>query len=683
MTAPTRIAVLSAVLTVVAAAAPAQANLELGKMWTFEKPPVDYLEAEYGFEPSGQWLDSLRLASLRFGAGCSASFVSPHGLIMTNHHCVRSYIAKVSPADADWVVNGFVSPDQQSEVPIPGLTVQQLISMRDITAAMNEGIAPEDDAATIGAKRARNQRKILDDARAQNGNLTPQVVKLHQGAVFQLYSYKIYDDIRLVVAPHLQTSHFGGDPDNFTYPRYAIDFSFCRAYENGEPADTAQNYFRWSTAGPQKGELVFVTGNPGSTDRLKTVAQMEYLRDASYPIVRQLIDNRLSLMRDLASDGSDHNPGLRTDILMYENAQKAYAGYHNGLLDPGLMARKFAAEAEFKQRVGEDPELAARFGDCWQKLEELAAIKTAFEAQRRFHTPGGSKHLARAVALVRAVTEDGDRKDLIETARTAETEMTAYERASFVDHLTRAADWLPPADPYRRSILRGRAPEATAALLDSSAIADTAFVEDLIAQGETAVRTSTDPAVRMAVALVPLIRANEKLTSWIAEQEDALGARIGQALFACYGDDVSPDATFTLRFSDGRVEGFPYNGTLAPFRTTFYGLFGRNVEFGNQHPFDLPKIWLERRDQIDLSRAVDFVSSNDIIGGNSGSPIVNRNLEVVGLIFDGNIEMLANRFVYTDVVPRAVSVHVDAIMEALRKIYDAGRIADELVGKDS
>ena len=355
-------------------------------MWTFENPPLAYLKEEYGFEPDQEWLDALRMASLRFGGGCSASFVSPKGLIMTNHHCVRGNIAEVSPPEADWVKNGFYATSLEDEVAIPGLTVQQLVSMRDITADVDGGVTDEDDDSTITAKREANQERLLAEARDANPGLDPQIVSLHQGAQFQLYLYKVYSDVRLVCSPHLQVAHFGGDPDNFTYPRYSLDYSFCRAYENGEPADTSGHYFRWSDTGPVKDELTFVTGNPGTTDRLKTLAQMEYMRDAFYPIVRQLIDNRLEIMRELAAQSDEMEQQLRTQILSYENGQKAYGGYHGALIDAGLMAEKAEDEAEFKARVHADPELQAKFGEVWKDLATLSAMKTGFEAPSRFHT---------------------------------------------------------------------------------------------------------------------------------------------------------------------------------------------------------------------------------------------------------------------------------------------------------
>ncbi len=673
-------------------AAPAQGSLELGKMWTFENPPLAYLELTYGLVRDQAWLDAMRLASLRFGSGCSASFVSANGLIMTNHHCVRDYVARVSPPDQDWVKHGFVARDHAAEVRVPDLTVQQLVGMRDVTAAINAGVADGDGEAAIAAKQGDNQKRLLEAARAEHPDLQPQVVRLHQGAVFQLYLYKVWDDVRLVCTPHLQTAHFGGDPDNFTYPRYSIDFAFCRAWVDGKPADTSAHHFRWSATGPVEGEVVFVTGNPGSTDRLKTKAQMDSLRDASYPMIRQMIDHRIALLREASTASAEQEKALRTQILTFENGQKAYMGYHGGLLDAALMTRKVRAECALKDKVLADPTLAARFGPVWTKLEEIAALRTATEPQRRFHAaalppaapaPGGSRHLARALALVRAVTDPDPeaRAQHAEKARTMATDMTALERAQFIDHLARARDWLPPTDPFRHAVLGERTPLQSAELLEASSIRDTAFVDKLLAAGEVAVKIDPDPAVRMAVVLEPLLRAKDKVDGWLAEQEAALGTKVGLALFSCFGDKISPDATFTLRFSDGVVAGYPCNGTLAPWRTTFYGLYGRHAEFDGRHPFDLPAEWLEGKDRIDLGKAVNFVSTNDIIGGNSGSPIVNAELEVVGLVFDGNIEMLANRFVYTDEKPRAVSVHVHAILESLTKVYGAQHVADELLAR--
>ncbi len=663
--------------------APAQTRTELGKMWLFEKPPLAYLEQEYGFAPSREWLDALRLASLRFGSWCSASFVSPRGLIMTNHHCVREQVAEASPADADWVEDGFYARALEDEVRLRGVTVQQLVAMRDVTTEILREIAPGDDDVTAERKRQANEERVLDAAGEQNAALTAQVVTLHQGAAYHLYLYKVYDDVRLVCAPHVQNAYFGGDPDNFTYPRYCLDFSFCRAYDGDRPADTSAHYFRWSDGGARDGDLVFVTGNPGDTGRLLTCAQMEHLRDAYYPIVRGMIERRLAILRGLAEQVPELAPRLRTVILDDENSAKALAGYHRGLLDPQLMAERRRLEAELRAKIEADPAATADFGGAWDRLAEISRRRAELEPKAHFQVPSYSPHLAKALAIAIAADEAApgeDRAAAADAAASIEVELSPLSQALFVDHLQRAARWLAPDDPYRRAVLGDDEPAAAVVRIAQSRVGDAEFARQLLEGGTAAVRASDDPAIAAARAIAPLVVHNQALAAELAAQEAAQARLVGQALFAAYGEQISPDATFTLRFSDGVVKGYPYNGTLAPWRTTFYGLYARHAEFEGREPFHLPQVWLDRQGQIDLGKALNFASTNDIIGGNSGSPVVNRALEVVGLIFDGNIEQLPNRFLFRDRAERSVSVHTEAILEALSKVYDAGRVVAELTG---
>ncbi|MCA8942904.1 MAG: S46 family peptidase [Planctomycetes bacterium] len=664
-----------------ASVVPAQEHGELGRMWTFENPPLAYLEAEYGFKPTQEWLDTVRLASLRYGQGCSASFVSPKGLIMTNHHCLRGDITKVQGA-ADWLADGFVAAALEDEVQVPDLTVQQLVSMRDVTAEINEGVTDGDDDEAVEKKRKENEAKILAAAESASENLTAQVVQLFQGARYQLYLYKIYDDIRLVMAPHLQTAHFGGDPDNFTYPRYGIDFGFVRAYEDGEPADTAQQYFRWSQVGPQEGELVFVTGNPGSTSRLLTKAQFDYERDAVHARILEMLDNRIAILQGLVERAPQLEKRVRTTILSWQNGQKAYRGELGGLRDGDLMQRKEAAERAFRQRIADDPKLEEKYGHLWDELAEVAAAQTALDAPLNFQTGGGSPHVEKALAIVRAVRAasagNPEAGDMAAFAQHMPVRMGLVTAEFVTDHLVRAARWLPANDPYIRLVLGGRTPEQGEEWLRSSRVEDGDFVASLLAGGISAVEASDDPAIRVARLLAPKIEANQAAAERLDARAAVLGSKIGLALFDAYGDAVSPDATFTLRFSDGRVKGYEYNGTLAPWRTSFYGLYGHNAEFDDHHPFDLPAIWKERMGDIDMQKSVDFVATVDSTGGNSGSPVINQQREIVGLLFDGNIESLPNEFVFDDDTGRSVCVHVHAILEALTKIYDADRIAAEL-----
>ncbi len=660
---------------------PAQENLEMGKMWTLENPPLAYLEKEYGFKPDEKWLNSLRLASIRFGGGCSSSFVSPKGLILTNHHCARGNVAAVS-GDKAWDKNGFYAKSLEDEAKLPGLTVQQLVLTEDVTARVNEGIKEGDDDATIDSRRRANRGKILAAFKAKNPDLRPEIVTLFQGAVYQLYAYKIYDDIRLVCCPHEQIAFFGGDPDNFTYPRYCIDFTFCRAYEDDKPADTSTHYFKWSKTGAKAGELVFTTGNPGRTNRLLTKAQMDYLRDTTYPILLDRLDVAVETLKHYRAEDPEFEKATRTVFFGTQNSQKAFHGYYSGLVDKALMGQKAAAEAEFRKKVAADPQLKAKYADAWTKLAETAQeqkeLQPKLDLQRDYNSP----ILARALTIVAALDPDNENP---EAARGAALKPLGkkprYADDLFAAHLERARKWLGVNDPFVKVAI-GELPGVEAVKrLNKSKVADDEFVQKVLDAGPEKLDSWDDIALRTARVLRPLRRANLEKNRMLEAAVRVQGTRIGQALFEVYGNKVSPDATFTLRFSDGVVKGFPYNGTIAPPQTTFYGLYGRNAAFDNKPPFNLPQIWLDRRDKIDLAKPINFVATNDIIGGNSGSPVVNKDLEVVGLIFDGNIEMLPNNFVYKDDVPRSVSVHVVGIMEALEKVYRADRVVAELVGK--
>ncbi|MCA8944439.1 MAG: S46 family peptidase [Planctomycetes bacterium] len=540
-----------AALFALATPAATQDHKELGRMWTFEHAPLDWFEEAYGFRPSEEWLQALRLASLRFGQGCSSSFVSPNGLIITNNHCAQDYVGQVQPAEEDWVLNGFFANSLEQEVPVPGLTVQQLRMQEDITAKMNEGLTDEMSAQERQEKLRDNRIAITEAAKEAHPELTHEIVTLYHGGMYQLYSYNVYSDIRLVCAPAKNIAEFGGDPDNFTYPRFCLDFALCRAYEGDKPADTSAHYLRWNGEGPHEGDVVFVTGHPGSTGRLNTIAQMEYMRDVQYPTALRGIDMQLGRMREAMASSEEAAKELRPRLLMFENARKAYGGYLAGLENPEIMNVKRNAEKELRDAIAADPKLEAKFGDAWTELEKIVEHKR----------------------------EDGGR-------------------------------------PREES-----------------------------------------------------------------QEEQEMIKRIGEATFAVYGNDIPPDATFTLRISDGVVKGYDYNGTRAPWFTSLYGLFARHTEFGGKDPFRMPDNWFAKRNELDMTTPFNFVTTNDIIGGNSGSPLVDKEGRFVGLVFDGNIESLGNRFVFTDDVARTVCVHPAIITLALREVYDRPALADELEGK--
>ncbi|MHC4851540.1 MAG: S46 family peptidase [Planctomycetota bacterium] len=680
--------------------ASAQEHGELGRMWTFENPPLAYLEKEYGFKPDRAWLNKMRLAALRLGdknrGWCSASFVSPRGLIMTNHHCVRNALG-VSQGGESWVKNGFYATSLEDEVRLKSesgndVWATQLVATTDVTAKVNAGIAKTDDDAAIKKKRDENKKNILDEAEKKNPDGRHEIVTLYQGAIFQLYEYKTYKDIRVVCTPHLQTAHFGGDPDNFTYPRYSIDFAFVRAYDDGKPADTTKSYFKWKMGGAKEGDLVFIPGNPGSTQRLYTKAQMEYERDKRIPMLKERFDQQLALLRSILRQwgprlGPRFEAQIKNWVLQYENGQKAFGGELSGLRDEKLMAQKDAAEKAFRKRVGAKRELRKRYGQIWDRLAEVAEKRKALEAKLRFQTHDYCRPLRGAVLAVRAKDpqEPEDKRKEFEKQLLSQPGRTLQDSflsaPMFVNHVQRAKEWLSEDDPFFADVLDGKSGRDVVRAVTSSRIAQQDFRKGLMDGGWEAIQKSEDPAVVIARKLAPLMRANEQKDEELRAIEEAQGALLGQALFACYGTSVSPDATMTLRFSDGVVKGYPCNGTIAPYRTTFYGLFGRNIDFGNKHPFDLPEPWLENREKIDLTKSVNFVSTNDITGGNSGSVVVSKELKVVGLVFDGNIESLPNNYVFRDDIPRSVSVHVDAILEAMKKIYEAERVVAELTGQ--
>jgi len=676
----------------------AQENQELGRMWTFENPPLAYLEKEYGFKPDQKWLNSLRLASLRLGGEtvdrgfCSASFVSPKGLIMTNNHCIRDAVNATSGAGrngADLVKSGFYAKAQSDEYRLKTdddgwLTVSQLNQITSVTERVNKGITASDTEDEVKEKRKANREAILDEAKKADPKLVPQIVSLYQGGIFQLYQYRVFSDIRLVCMPHLQTAHFGGDPDNFTYPRYSIDYSFLRAYEDGEPADTTKFYYKWKSGGAKEGELVFVPGNPGSTNRLNTKAQMEFDRDVKLPILVEMLTNRLKVFRALIKRIPRVEDAFRTQMLGWENGEKAITGNIHGLHDAALLAQKTAAEKSFKARVMKDKELAAKYGDLWDKLAAVAAERRVHQPLDHFHGVGNCRTLATAYQLVSAFdpedTEESRKENQAGLADLRVGREDAISVPIFNDHVQRAQKWLSKDDPFFTKVLGGMTARQFITSIMRSRLGSEEFRQKLTEGGWKTIEASDDPAIVAARELLALTRENDKKSEDLDAREEALGAALGRALFATYGTDVSPDATMTPRFTDGVVKGYKFNGTIAPYRTTFYGLYARNAEFDNEYPFNIPQAWKDGQSKIDMTKSVNFVSTNDITGGNSGSVVVNRDLEVVGLIFDGNIESLHNDYVFKEDVPRSVSVHVDGIVEAMAKIYNAIRVVEELTG---
>ncbi len=659
-------------------------------MWTFEAAPLDHWEDTYGFRPDQAWLDHVRLASARL-PGCSTSFVSEDGLVLTNHHCARGCISSVSPPDTSYQETGFVATRREDEKQCPGTFVDQLQSIDDVTDRIRNAVTAQTPVRQV-EQRDSGIAAIEQECAASTG-LSCQVVGLYQGGIYSLYRYRRFDDVRLVMAPERQAAFFGGDPDNFTYPRYDMDLTLLRVYDGGAPRRT-DHYFKWSETGASEGELVFVTGNPGSTGRLLTLAQMEYLRDVEYPATLAGYERDLGVLRRLAARSEVDRRRLENQIFRLENSHKAVSGYLAGLSDPGIMARKEAFERDFRSRIGADPTLTARYAGAWEAIAQAQQELASFARQSRYYGFGGSDLLNAAGAIVRLPEQaalpdslrlpqyrgQGLQRIRGQVLREDSFDLEA-ERLTLAAQLAAAQEELPGDDPFLAAALGGRSPESVANdLVTSTRLVDPRVRQALLEGGAPAAAASDDPMIAVARKINPLGLEVARRAASLNATISANAELVGQAIFAAYGTSLPPDATFTLRISDGVVKRYPQNGSHAPYKTTMYGLFGRAAEFDHEAPWDLAPRWKERMARLDLSTPMNFVSTNDIIGGNSGSPVINRNAEVVGLVFDGNIEMLPNRFIFTDEVSRTVSVHSAGILEALRKVYDAAFLADELQG---
>lgn len=671
---------------------PATYRPEFGTMWTFDAPPLDYWRRTYNFTPDQRWLDHVRLASVRL-PNCSASFVSARGLVMTNHHCGRDCTASSSPPDSNYIQTGFSAGTLANEKKCAGLYVDQLQSIQNVTDRVRGAITGTTPAEQAAERKAITQQ--IETECNQQTHLTCQLVSLYQGGIYSVYRYRRFNDVRLVMAPEEDIAFFGGDPDNFTFPRYDLDLTLLRVYENGQPY-TPTDYLKWSAAGAADSELVFVVGNPGSTGRLNTLSQMEFLRDYQYPAQLASYKRTLAILNQLSRGDTSEARLYQNDVFGIANSQKAVTGYRAGLLDTLSMAKKRAFEQELRARIAAKPQLQRQYGGSWDAISRAEKELTTFYPQLRYYGfSGGSTLLPMAAQIVRIASESGkpDAARLapyqghgIQTMTQRLTQNvpidTAFERLALAAQFRAAQSELPATDPFVRLVLGGRTPEAAAAyLVGNTRIGDPAFRQSLLQGGAAAVAASTDPMVVLARGIDPLNRTITARANALNAIITANSEKIGQALFAAYGTALPPDATFTLRISDGIVEGFPMNGTIAPYKTTFYGLYDRSADFDDKDPFKLPQRWVTRKNNLDLATPYDFVSTNDIIGGNSGSPVINRNAEVVGLVFDSNIEGVSNRFIFSTAVGRTVSVHSRAIIEALRKMYDGDRIADELQGK--
>jgi hypothetical protein len=661
-------------------------------MWTFDNLPLQQLQRRYGFSPAPGWLEHVRLSSVRLNDGGSGSFVSPTGLLLTNHHVALGQLQKVSTAKKDYVKDGFYAARQEDELKCPDLEVNQLVSMQDVTARVQGAVKPGMSEPEAYAAQQGEIAKITRESQDKSG-LRSDIVTLYQGGEYWLYRYKKYTDLRLVFAPEKQSAFFGGDPDNFTYPRYALDMALFRVYENGRPLQT-KDYLKWNVRGASAGELIFVSGNPGSTSRLDTMAQIDTQREYTLPLTIANIKRQLEVLRTYSALGSEQARQATERITLLENSLKALTGMYDGLRNPALLAQKQKSEQEFRDLVAANPQWRAAYGDAWDSIA-VAEKKYRERYTRYAQQTISSRLLSQALQLV-LYTEETKKPDAERLAgyHDAQLESLRYRLLSrapvypkmdemlLASDLTRSLTGLGPDDPYVKAVLGGREPaEVARTVIQGTKLADPAVRKALLEVGTAAVAASKDPLIELARRIEPFSRER---TKWVEDNVESVetqaGEKIGKARFAVYGKRAYPDATFTLRLSYGTVKGYPMNGTEAPPMTTFYGLYDRALGFGMKPPFNLSQRFLDRRDRLDLGTPFNFVCTADVVGGNSGSPVINRNGELVGLVFDGNIESLVGDYQYNGENNRTVAVHAAAMIEALRKLYDATPLADELLG---
>jgi hypothetical protein len=663
-------------------------------MWLFTNPPSKQLKEKYGFDVTPQWLEHVQKSSVRFNSGGSGSFVSPDGLVMTNHHVGLDTLQKISTKDKDYVRDGFYARTPDQEVKAVDLELNVLMSMEDVTdrvnAAVKPSMNPDEAARARRAVMAEIEKESLDKT-----GLRSDVITLYQGGQYHLYRFKKYTDVRLVMAPEQQIAFYGGDPDNFEYPRFDLDMCFFRVYENDKPAKI-EHYLKWSKTGAADGELVFVSGHPGRTDRLNTVAELDYLRDRAFPTLLQWLYRTEVALNAWSARSEENARRAKRTLFSIQNSRKARDGGIAGLLDPGIMARKREAEVKLRQAVAQDPKLKDA-ADAWDRIAaaqkiigEHAKAYNLLEVGRGFH----SDLFNTARTLYRAAEElpkpNAERLREFRESNLESLKLQLYsdepiyddfEIVQLTDSLTWFAEQFGGSNELVRKVLNGKSPgERAAELVTGTKLKDVGLRKKLFEGGKQALAGFNDPMIALAQLIDPEARAARKVIEAQGEVKSQAYAQIAKSKYAIEGPSTYPDATFTLRLSYGAVKGYEEAGKHIPFETTFAGLYERAAEHHNKEPFDLPKRWVERKDRLDLKTPFNFVCTCDIIGGNSGSPVINRNAEVVGLIFDGNIQSLVLDFIYTEEQARALAVHSQAILEALRKVYDAGALADELTG---
>ena len=661
-------------------------------MWTFDNPPLKQWKERYNFEPSKDWLDKLRLASVRF-PGASGVFVSPNGLIATNHHVASGFIERLSSKERDLLKNGYYAKTQAEELKVPDGNVSILESYDNVTERVHNAA---NSGATDAEKAAKRSAEIAAVEKDCPVGLRCEVVSLYSGGEYWNYRFKRYTDVRLVMAPEEQIAFFGGDYDNFVFPRHDLDFTFVRVYENDKPANTP-NFLKWSATGAPEGEFIIASGYPGSTARLLTVAQLAYQRDVGNPLQEKVWKTRRKALEDYSKRGAEQlrqaNPGMRS----FANSLKRLDGQQTGLLNPRNFARKEAEEKDLREKLAAKPDLNKQYAPAWEAIAKANAELPSKANQLAFSSLAPSRLATIAQQIVTYQIETtkpdaqryaeyrDDRLDAFKNSLLSPAPIyTEMEEAALTHWMNEARKTLGAGDPFIKAALGDAEPaEVVGRAVRETKLKDPAARKALLDGGVAAIAASTDPMVTLARRVEPVIR---ELRSWneknILAVETSNGTKIAQARFAVYGKNMPPDANGHLRLCYGVVKGYDEDTTLVPYKTTFFGLYDRAISFGEKDPFHLPESIKNARTKIDLATPLNFVYTADTIGGNSGSPVVNRKGEVVGLNFDSNNQKLSNRYWYIEDTEgsRAVGVHSAGIIEALSKVYNAGPLVKELLG---
>jgi hypothetical protein len=667
-------------------------------MWPLNNVPRAEIKKKFDFDVTDEWLRKLQLASVRFNNGGSGSFVSQNGLVLTNYHIVEDIVKEVSTPERDLAKEGFVARSQADEIKTPSLELNVLMSIEDVTARVNGAIkASMSDSEAFAARRA--EISSIEGESTKATGLRSDVITLYQGGQYNLYRYKKYTDVRLVFVPEFQAAFFGGDPDNFNFPRFNIDMALVRIYENGQPVHPA-SYFKWSTAGTKEGDLVFVTGNPGTTSRLNIVAHLEELRDTSIPIILRLLERREAMLKKYMAMGEEQTRQGQNELNDIQSSLKFYRGRLAGLKDKALMNRKQVEESTLRKSIAANPEQQKMYGDAWDAIAKAHRDYLSYIKERRiFDQAGGFNSVSfdNARTLVRLAAENAKpnsaRLPEYTDANRASLELGLYspvaihrefEKLKLADSFGFMIELLGVDNPLVMKVLNGKTAEARAAeLIDGTKLNDVAYRKGIAKGGQQSIESSTDPMIVLASMIDLKARElRKRYEREVTGVERANYARIARARFEIFGTKLYPDGTFTLRVSYGAVKGYMETGNrVAPY-TRLQGLYDRAALFNGEYPNDLPSRWLEKATALDLGVPLNFVTTNDVNGGNSGSPTINEQGELIGMIFDSNTQSLVSDYIYDESTNRAISVDARAMLEVLRKIFNANEIADELAPID-